>query len=245
MGLRGLDAAVGQILYARYVSIHVGFVDTENVLLYNVGPSAFCAASRFGVSFAREFACPPEAPDVTATWRHYHKYSLEPHAVSSSSPSPIIRFNFSLPRLNMSLKPHNYWWAAKSGLSQVQSSSAHDGKYAMSLVIQGPSYQSNLAAIVQPLFDGAISALHFDPMILPEDLVCKLLAYKLQLAPAAVADALRNSSHAIFGPRKVVSTYRQFVKWNPADELCVQWQLLIEKCNFPNWQVEVAVLPVA
>jgi hypothetical protein len=94
------------------------------------------------------------------------------------------------------------------------------------------------------MFDGIISALHYDPTIASTDPVSELIAVKLRITPAQIADSLRNSTNAILGSRKVVSPYREFVKWNPADELCLVGQLLVQHRESPSWSIEIAVSPL-
>lgn len=70
------------MLEALYVSNDTGYVDTENVLLYNIGGAALSSACRFGVRFIREFGEPSATPENPTVWRHYHKYSLVPRGTS-------------------------------------------------------------------------------------------------------------------------------------------------------------------
>jgi hypothetical protein len=136
--LRKLTAARQSIVEARYTSISTGFVDTENVLLYNVGPAAFGSATRYGLIFTREFADPPTAPNDEGCWRHYHRYTLIPSNTTRIGPPSELEFRFELATLNPSLKPHDYWWAAKQGLSAVKSRYADiSGAYEIRRTLSG------------------------------------------------------------------------------------------------------------
>jgi hypothetical protein len=63
-----------RFLEARYVSPIRTFVDTENVLVYNVGPSAFRSAARYGIEFKREYSPVPLDASEKTPWMHYHRY---------------------------------------------------------------------------------------------------------------------------------------------------------------------------
>jgi hypothetical protein len=223
-------------------SLRVAFDDTENVLLYNVGPSAFASATRYGLTFTREFAEPLRAPNEDVKWGHYHVYTLGPSSPPQIDSSTTAKFGFEIPSVSPSLKPHHYWWAAKQGLGRVNSQFAEcPGPYEMSINMIGRKLLSNPAALVKPLFDGVISALHFDPSVEPSSPVCRLLAAAIGVSETEIAQALRDQSNALFGCRKVVSPYREFVKWNPADELCLIGRLYPTQCDSAHWLVEVTI----
>ena len=143
--LAGLAANPQSILDARYQSTIRGYVDTENVLLYNVGSAAFAAASRFGLRFVREFSAPALTPDGDDfAWPHYHVYSLIPRQSLEHIASPTATWQFSLPNLYTSLKAHDYWWAAKEALMKEQREFEDlSGPYKMTVTIDGPSFRGN------------------------------------------------------------------------------------------------------
>lgn len=242
--LKKLVANSETSLDAQYISAHTGFVDTESVLLYNVGPSAFALASRFGLRFTRQFAEPPATPNGESVWRHYHSYSLVPRLALDHSFSSIARFRIHLPKLSLSLKVHDYWWAAKESLASVENYfNSLSGPYSMTMEIDGPAFHGNYAALVKPLFDGVISSLHHDPTVESTDPVSNRIAGKLNVTPVQVAEYLGESANSVLGSRKVVSPYRQFVKWNPQDELCLVGQLLVQHRDSSSWTIDVAVSP--
>jgi hypothetical protein len=64
-----LRSAIGQledpgdrVLDCVYTSAVADFVDAENVLIYNVGPSTFSAAARNGLRLQRSFTASPASP---------------------------------------------------------------------------------------------------------------------------------------------------------------------------------------
>lgn len=76
--LHGLIPERGELLHAVYQSPVRDFVDTENVLFYNVGQGPFRLLMTTGVRFERDFgsASTPKQ-SWTATPLHYMKYSMQ------------------------------------------------------------------------------------------------------------------------------------------------------------------------
>src|SRR5690242_5336924 len=68
--LSSMSPTTNCMLEARYTSPTRGFVDTENVLVYNVGPAAFRSVARFGIEFMRHYATVPTDGSETIPWRH-------------------------------------------------------------------------------------------------------------------------------------------------------------------------------
>jgi hypothetical protein len=243
--LRGLAAEPGQQLLATYASAVHEFVDTENVLLYNVGMSAFANSSRFGLRFQREFTSPPAIPAEQLEWHHYHSYSLEDHGDHSIPSNQTVRLRFELPRISTSLKPHLYWWAAKQGtFHRIGNTNLFSLPFCMSITLVGPPIRCNLAEIVKPLFDGVISALHYYPGILSTDVVCNRIATELKISSVQVAEQLSDPTNAILGGRIIVRPTRTFVAWNPADEHCLIGELFVKNSSAACWSVEVALSSV-
>lgn len=78
--LRSLDPAAGAQLHAVYGATDDGqFVDTENVLLYNVGTAALRHLTDSAVTFERAFTYPPppDKSDLPPAHLHYQRYAVE------------------------------------------------------------------------------------------------------------------------------------------------------------------------
>jgi hypothetical protein len=236
-----------RLTQATYVSLQSTFVDTENVLIYNVGPAAFHRAAQFGIQFVREFAPVPATDDTSSRWAHYHRYSLGGAPIlDRAAAAAALNVAFQMERQSACVKPHDYWWAMKKRLMAIDGA-AHQfrSSFELDITIIGPARHAACASVLKPLFDGMISALHFDSTASPADRVCALLADKLSVSAAEVANALRNQSHCLLGERKVVSPYRSFVKWNPADENCTYGRLLPRFEDQSFWTHRVRAAPIA
>ena len=46
--------------------------------------------------------------------------------------------------------------------------------------------------------------------------------------PRSVEGALRSPDHPVLGEIDLVQSYRDFIKWNPADDLCEHCRVLVE-----------------
>lgn len=234
----------GLQLYAKYVSPIDGFADTENVLFYNVGTSAFRVFSRTGLTFEREFSVVPVAPDENSSWQHYHRYSLLDYIPQPKQfLTPIARLIFDLPCIKGDSKPHIYWWPAKCGFfERLHHNDITAKPYGLKVLIEGPLLKINLSAIMKPLFDGIISALHFDQSILPDDPRCLRLSNALAVPCDQVSEALCNSQKSLFGMRKpLLRPTASFVAWNPADELCHRGELSYSTHALSNWIITAEV----
>jgi hypothetical protein len=240
--LANLRAGPEEILHGVYTSMHEGFVDTENVLFYNVGATAFSSSCRRGLRFARAFLPSPDSRVARAQFHHHHSYRLKPPVAASDSDQCALRLRFEMSRLSASTKPHAYWWAAKQGQAfNGTQSLAKSRTFDTSVVITGPHAISNCAAILKPLFDGMISALHYDSTVSDASNVCQHVGERLGESSASIAHALRHSELAILGERRVVAPYRRFVKWNPEDELCLTGQLLARCHSESEWVIEATI----
>ncbi len=241
--LPNLYARPDEILEARYTSTQVGFVDTENVLFYNVGAAAFTPSCGNGLRFARAFTPTPSTGDCLAPFNHHHSYELIPMEELATSNEVALTLRFAMPRISTTAKPHDYWWAAKQGEALIGAIRLHESRvFSMAVGVTGPRPIANCAAILKPLFDGVIAALHYDSTADARSPVCERLGCELGVTSALIANALFAPEFAILGERRVVAPYRNFVKWNPEDELCLTGQLLARCHSQPGWLIEVTVV---
>ena len=93
--------------------------------------------------------------------------------------------------------------------------------------------------LVKGTFDGVICALqaHTDTVVLPE--VVNRLAAVLAIGPAEIEQRLLDQSRAVAGvvPR-LVSPYRNGVKWYPSDHRCVAGELLAAEPIGERWAIK-------
>lgn len=57
------------------------------------------------------------------------------------------------------------------------------------------------------------------------------------MTPQAVADLLLDDSVAVLGQRRTVAPYREGVKWDPADDLCLAGEVLTTSATGAGWTV--------
>jgi hypothetical protein len=240
--LSQLNANPGEILEARFITTRHEFVDLENVLLYNVGNAAFSASSRSGLRFVRDVAAPLAALDGTSDWNYCHEYCVKPAAsIVAGREKLCAELEFTLPKIGSATKWYNYWWAMKHGSCEKFAEHLPTSPFSLRIEISGPPLKTYLAAITKPLFDGVISAFHFDPDINDDAVVCKLLAQKLKVAADEVGRQLRNDQDHTLGPRQLVRPYRQFVKCNPADDECLDGELSFRRDATEGWRIRVVM----
>ena len=220
--LRRLAPAEEKILLATYRSLDQSFCDAENVLFYNVGAATFESVARTGVRFDRIHIAPPVSPSGRH-FKHFHHYRLA-EAFSPTAEAPDVSLTFLLNSLTSSTKPHEIWWpASDSGPGPVHT---FPGSFEMRVVLRFPSSFRNLTSLIKPLLDGVICAFHSQPE--PDHIAVKRLADRTGLNSQMILERLRSPRTHILGPRRLLDTYRDFVKWNPADELCEACTVLYE-----------------
>lgn len=199
----------GHILRAEFVSNDTKFFDIENVLTYNVGTSAFTAVARDGLHILRSRCKPYPAPSGTR-FPHLHRYSLEPLPVRPAQAPWVV---FELERLSSSTKPHVVWWSMCQGTARI----ADPLEVPFALYVEAPG-KGAIPSTVKPLVDGIISGMHLGATVDP-DAVARLSS-RTGWPASEIAKRLSAPPLPVLQPRKVVMPYRDFVKWDPADELC-------------------------
>ncbi len=223
------------VLLAQYLSLDESFCDVENVLIYNVGPGAFAEATRTGLRFERKCAAPPVAPSGQ-TYAHYHRYSaLGLCDCADALPPNCLAFSFSLESMSSTTKPHEVWWAA--GNTSMSSCLIVRGCFEIRIRLACPAPPKNVASLVKPLVDGVISALHSQSVV--SDGVLDRLEAATGWPKNEIRKRLIAPQAPVLGEREVVTTYRSFVKWNPADDLCTRCTVLVYQAK--EWRCHVEV----
>ncbi len=161
-----LDAGAGDLLYATYSSPLPTVGDAENLLLYNVGPAAVAAAARHGLRFERTQGGIPACPVALATpAQHYYHYGV---AAVSAAHSFWIRQSRAIsweaiPIISRNAaKCSQVWYPVKQVLAAQSAQPLLAGQlFEVRITLGVPAGATpRPAALIKPLLDGVISALH-------------------------------------------------------------------------------------
>lgn len=240
--LRSLSPAPGAQLHAVYGASDDGqFVDTENVLLYNVGTAALRHLAGSAVTFERTFAYPPP-PDKSGlppAHLHYQRYAVEaPTELHHWRPAGTIASfdGVDVPSLK---SPGTVWAALRTG-TPPRLLAEDPARFLVRLKIRDrkPALRTNLATLIKPTLDGIISAFHSHTE--PADQVAQRLAH----AGVGQYDPLRthlaDPNWAALGSRTLVKPFGAHgVQWNPADDYCMAAAVTIDRApeHGPRWQL--------
>ncbi len=205
--LRGLGRAQGPVLLAEYASPDQAHADLENVLLYNVGASAYSHLVDSGV-ICRRLQSTDSLHHVRYSqtdqvdWPDFHGMVL---ATSTVVDAPLRS------------SPLSWWRAFREAIQPA--SGQHLGQVAVSVKLGRALQDYALTALVKPLMDGLVSALHAHDgsnadhlsALLPDE-----QAWELITDPSA----------AVLGRRRLVRPHGRGLAWNPADERCAAFRIL-------------------
>lgn len=225
----------GMIFAARYTSLDESFCDVENVLLYNVCAPAFTLVAGGGLRFERVHAAPPASPDGRQ-YRHHHRYCFVEDDGPRNADS-VSSYMFTLSGLSTSSKPHEIWWAATGATGS--STARVYGPFELYVALGVPAPFGNLAGIVKPLLDGVICAMH--PAIEIDDEAVRRLSAKTGWGVDAISARLLSPPHPVLARRHLLHSYRDFVKWDPADELCQRCTIVTFPASRGRLSVSITV----
>ncbi|MEZ0351114.1 hypothetical protein [Mycobacterium sp. pR1184] len=250
-GCNSLEPTPQQILHATFFGPKRTNADVENLVLYNIGPS-FRLPGRNGIRFEHGAAVP--ASPNGAEYAFGYRYEL----TSSSAPFAHWEFGRTLAVFDWidfdsasNSKLAHVWLALArcrgQGRSEaVEPASAVDAPFAVRIQVRPPQgRQPGWGDLMKPVFDGVISAFqaHSDATVLP--MVTERLARVVEAEPAEIERHLLERRWAALGiaPR-LVSPYREGVKWDPADHRCVAGELLAAAPNGPQWSMRGEIVEV-
>lgn len=210
-------------LYAVYESEAKQPVDVENVLFYNVGPSAFRHLTSRGIAFERSFSAPTPPPHPTSEpvlhhqtytggidrdwFRHWRLDQLFANWV-----------DLPLPEVNSGVLTASRVWA-RTLATTVGPSGPPARRFGLRIRVSGIGPRP-LVSILKPLLDGVISAFHQHEGAIPTALV-ERTAVAAGLEPRVTFERLLSARQAVLGPRRVVRPTANRVAWNPRDDDCV------------------------
>ncbi len=229
-----LSAAPGQIVHGIYASTERSFVDTENILYFNVGSGAFTKAARHGLCFERSYAMPPPCPIPLAGSRLHHlHYSLRPLHTSFKNwkeGAVLARWKTRFNKVNTSSSCAYIWLGVKKGSIwvpvQSKSPPEHFGLRAILAIPKGISVRPG--SVVKVIFDGVIAAFQFhDGRHLLK--VSQRIAGQLGTGADEISTLLCNPEGSILGLTQLVRPFGTGVQWNPADDICLAGELITQQ----------------
>ncbi len=242
--LRDMKAEAHEVLQATYTTEDTAFFDVENVLLYNVGTGAFAKAARNGVRFLRRFGSPPRCPTFPdIDFKNYHRYELTNIGSESSQVGrAMAQVVFTMEKFDSATKPHEVWWAVRQGTIEMLDRLEIAQSFGVKVSANAPTKSLNTVALIKPLFDGIICALHCQKGEL-DGQASQWLAHALDADETTIRDQLLKQSEPLLGDRaNLIMPYRTGVKWNPADERCHFGELLIRRTGRPDWSINAEVI---
>lgn len=255
-GVYMLKDEPGRALSALYTSPVVQVCDVENVLFYNVGPGIFAALASAGLRFERVFSKPPPSPiNIRKPMQHYQRYSFAPKATGFSywkvdhllARWQGVGYRRTAGRLDVASVWRSMKLGAGSGQVMVESMSEVPlARLALNVVVHIPrGIHFNLAVAIKPIFDGIVAAFHKHDGS-DEDIIVGRLAGQLSVKEGEVISLLRNGLEPLLGTRRLVWPWGKSVQWNPADDLLVAAQMLIEQnSSTDDWEFSGQLFTVA
>lgn len=232
--IRSLPVQADDILHATYTSSEDTFVDVENVLFYNVGTGCFAKVGSLGLRFERVFASAPKSPTALGgSTLHHHRYETAPQSGAFDHwERGETLASWTAPSIPLRPQPSAafVWLRMKvEGEIKTLGESISSAGFGMTVTIHQPRGKAlNLPAVIKPLLDGVIAALHSHDGSALED-VSNRLAGKLATSSNTVARALMDAQHACLGQRTLVHPFQQFVQWNPADDRLVAADIVVDR----------------
>jgi hypothetical protein len=217
-----LPSGGGKILCAAYRSSSHRLADTDNLLVYNIGPAQLASTTRQGLVLRRRYDisrnCPVQLCSPASSQYEYSLVDSESLSIEGQDASLLASLSFDLVASALG-HAAAVWYAAKIGCVTLVQRSHVEKPWGISIVINGsPTSRIACSTIVKPLIDGITSALHcHDGSNI--DYVAAQLSKNLGLDDdTSMRLLLADGSHALFGRTNLLRPYRNNLKWNSKDE---------------------------
>jgi hypothetical protein len=238
---RELEPSDGQVLHAEFFGTKHPNADVENLVLYYI--DSFRFPGRNGIRFEHGAAA-SAAPDGTQ-YPFCYRYALVPRSETFThwqQGRTLASFDWTdLGALSGGKQAATVWQALTTGKAEVADAVAAPGtKFAIRAQVRPPFGRTPIwGGLVKGIFDGVVCAFqaHTDTTVLPE--VLTRLAKDIPMRPEHIERSLLDKRQAVLGtvPR-LVYPYRNGVKWDPADHLCVAGELLPAEPIDDRWAIK-------
>lgn len=235
--IRSLRRPPGSVLCATYSSVDESVCDVENVLIYNIGPSVFADSSRRGLRLVRSWTAPNASP-LGHSFGHHHRYCFTDPPRQPTAPG-ATEFSFTLTSLSGSTKPHEIWWRATA--ASRAAATPITGRFTLHIEIGASDRLHNVANVIKPLLDGIVCAMHSERHFDVE--AVERLARATTWDTAEIRKRLSAPPNPTLGSRRLLNVYRDFVKWDPADDRCDDCTVLLTEAS--ELMCRVVVMPSA
>ncbi len=200
-------------LNARLITSEKDFFDVENVLFYNVGSGAFSHLRLDEVSFSLIYDSNIRSNKYT------YSYELISETTTQEIKDIILEYSFEMDKIASDMKPLDYWHALNQGDIKI-SKLMNPKEFGLSLVIEVSEKHHNITSLFKPMIDGLISAFHYQNSV--DQDVLDYITKKKYINNDIVLSQLRQQNFTFLGERKLISSYRNGIKWNPEDEKCTK-----------------------
>jgi hypothetical protein len=235
----------GEVLHATFFGPKAPNADVENLVLYNVG--SFKRAGRNGIRFEYGQAEPP--PRSGGTYPFGYRYALAECSDTFDHWQPsrtLASFDWTdLGEFADEKKLSRVWLALSRGQVQLADQPcSSEALFGVKIHLRPPLGREPVVGnLVKSVFDGVISAFQTqtDTTVLPDAAV--RLAAVISAEAAEIENHLLDQRRAVLGvSRRLVSPYREGVKWDPADHRCVAGELLAAQPVGPHWAIRGEVI---
>lgn len=216
-------------LRAVYVAADNGaLVDTENVLLYNVGGKALRSLTAREVTFERSYRIPPKPPGTVSgagqALQHYQRYGeARDTSFEFWQPGKVMAAFVDVP-VDSVAKPAPIWIAIRDHAKPPGETVAVPSRFLINVELTDTRRSNpaeSVAGLVKTVLDGIISAYHTH-----EGSDGVIEAQRLEESGVGAAQPLQvqllDPRWAALGARRLVRPFGGTgVQWNPADDFCV------------------------
>jgi len=208
------------VLNAKLISNSNDFFDVENVLFYNVGLGAFKNMCIDEIAFELI------RTDIMTGYEYLYELTDKSSVILNNK---IASFYAESIDINTSLKPDYYWSLIHNSNIELYDENFREQEFGLFIEIGVLEKKKNLVSLIKPMIDGLISSMHFQESI-DNDVIVNLSG-KLEYENEVLRNMFKKKDYSFLRERKLISKYRNGVKWNPEDELCTKVRVIQKKSN--------------